>query len=118
MNFSIDVNKVRSDADVFYKKKKLGRLDLSKWQDANSTRIDARDDEGPTLLVQSAVKDAPLEIQDEDVFTDVIQALMFGTKTVVMTIKAEVDVGVDTALGDFAIRKIPAEGSVPIKRRS
>ncbi|PIA93479.1 hypothetical protein CB0940_04902 [Cercospora beticola] len=115
MNFSIDVNKVRADADVFYKKKKLGRLDLSKWQDANSTRIDARDDEGPTLLVQSAVKDAPLEIQDEDVFTDVIQALMFGTKTVVMTIKAEVDVGVDTALGDFAIRKIPAEGSVPIK---
>ncbi|KAM3420762.1 hypothetical protein BST61_g4010 [Cercospora zeina] len=115
MNFSIDVNKVRADADVFYKKKKLGRLDLSKWQDANSTRVDARDDEGPTLLVQSTVKDAPLEIQDEDVFTDVIQALMFGTKTVVMTIKAEVDVGVDTALGDFAVRKIPAEGSVPIK---
>ncbi|KAF2210097.1 hypothetical protein CERZMDRAFT_45853 [Cercospora zeae-maydis SCOH1-5] len=116
MNFSIDVNKVRANADVFYKKRKLGRLDLSKWQDANSTRVDARDDEGPTLLVQSTVKDAPLEIQDEDVFTDVIQALMFGTKTVVMTIKAEVDVGVDTALGDFAIRKIPAEGSVPVKR--
>ncbi|USW58563.1 hypothetical protein Slin15195_G118820 [Septoria linicola] len=115
MNFSIDVNKVRADADVFYKGKKLGRLDLNKWQDANSTRIDASKDEGPTLMVESVVKDAPLEIEDEDVFTDVIQALMFGSKTVVMTIKAEVDVGVRTALGDFTIRKIPAEGSVPIK---
>lgn len=118
MNFSIDVNKVRADADVFYKGKKLGLLDLSKWQAANSTRIEAGKEDGPMLMVESAVEDAPLEIQDEDVFTDVIQALMFGSKTVVMSIKAEVDVGVDTALGDFAIRKIPAEGSVPIKRRS
>jgi hypothetical protein len=118
MNFSIDVNKVRADADVFYKGKKLGRLDLSKWQAANSKRIEAGKDDGPMLMVESVVEDAPLEIQDEDVFTDVIQALMFGSKTVVMSIKAEVDVGVNTALGDFAIRKIPAEGSVPIKRRS
>ena len=118
MNFSIDVNKVRADADVFYKGKKLGRLDLSKWQAANSKRIEGGKEDGPMLMVESVVEDAPLEIQDEDVFTDVIQALMFGSKTVVMSIKAEVDVGVDTALGDFAIRKIPAEGSVPIKRRS
>lgn len=118
MNFNIDVNKVRADADVFYKSRKLGRLDLSKWQAANSKRIEAGKEHGPMLMVDSVVADAPLEIQDEDVFTDVIQALMFGSKTVVMSIKAEVDVGVDTALGDFAIRKIPAEGSVPIKRRS
>lgn len=118
MNFSIDVGKVRADADVFYKGKKLGRLDLNKWQKANSTRIDPpSEDTGPTLMVESVIEEAPLEIQDEDVFADVIQALMFGRKTVVMAIKAQVDVGVETALGGFAIRKIPAEGSVPIKRR-
>jgi hypothetical protein len=118
MNFSIDVGKVRADADVFYKGNKLGRLDLSKWQKANSTRLDGpnKDEDGPTLMVESKVKEAPLEIQDEDVFTDVIQALLFGGKGVTLTIKAQVDVGVETALGEFAIRKIPAEGSVPIKR--
>ncbi|KXT00442.1 hypothetical protein AC578_1909 [Pseudocercospora eumusae] len=116
MNFNISVGKVRADADVFYKGKKLGRLDLSKWQAANSTRVPpASKHDGPTLEVESNVKDAPLEIQDEDVFTDVIQELMFGRKTVIMTIKAEVDVGVNTALGEFAIRKIPADGQVPIK---
>lgn len=119
MNFNISVGKVRADADVFYKGKKLGRLDLTKWQAANSTRVPPKsEDDGPTLVVESVVKDAPLEIQDEDVFTDVIQELMFGYKTIMMVIKAEVDVGVDTALGEFAIRKIPAAGQVPIKRRS
>lgn len=118
MNFNISVGKVKADADVFYKGKKLGRLDLNKWQDANSTRIDATPKEGPSLVVESEVEDAPLEIQDENVFTDVIQELIFGSKTVIMKIQAEVDVGVDTALGEFAINRIPADGQVPIKRRS
>ncbi|CAK3867202.1 Ribonucleoside-diphosphate reductase large chain [Lecanosticta acicola] len=115
MNFNISVGRVRADANVFYKGKKLGRLDLTKWQDANSSRIDATPKEGPALMVQSQVEDAPLEIQDEDVFTDVIQALLFGKETVIMKVEAEVDVGVETALGEFAIRKIPADGQVPIK---
>ncbi|EME85062.1 uncharacterized protein MYCFIDRAFT_42052 [Pseudocercospora fijiensis CIRAD86] len=116
MNFNISVAKVKADADVFYKGKKIGRLDLNKWQAANSTRVPPESEEdGPTLEVESLVKDAPLEIQDENVFTDVIQELLFGGKTVIMTIKAEVDVGVATALGEFAIRKIPADGQVPIK---
>ncbi|KAF2166981.1 hypothetical protein M409DRAFT_66480 [Zasmidium cellare ATCC 36951] len=115
MNFNISVGKVRADADVFYKGKKLGRLDLSKWQDANSTRIDSTPEEGPALAVESEVKDAPLEIQDEDVFTDVIQELIFGKRTVIMKIQAEVDAGVETALGEFAINRIPADGQVPIK---
>ncbi|EME38561.1 hypothetical protein DOTSEDRAFT_75917 [Dothistroma septosporum NZE10] len=115
MDFNISVARVRADADVFYKGKKLGRLDLTKWQDANSTRIDASKEDGPLLMVNSHVQDAPLEIEDQDVFTDVIQALLFGGKTVLMKIQAEVDVSVDTALGEFIIRKIPADGQVPIK---
>lgn len=118
MNFNISVGRVRAGADVFYKGKKLGRLDLTKWQDANSSRIDGTPKEGPGLMVESLVEDAPLEIQDENVFADVIQALLFGKKTVMMKVVAEVDVGVETALGEFAIRKIPAEGEVPIKRTS
>jgi hypothetical protein len=118
MNFNISVGRVRADADVFYKGKKLGRLDLHKWQKANSTRLppDSEED-GPSLLVQSNINEAPLNITDDNVFTDVVQALLFGDKSVFLSIKALVDVETETALGAFAIRKIPAEGQVPVKRR-
>jgi hypothetical protein len=117
MNFNLDVDKVRAKAKVYYKDRKLGRLDLHKWQNANSTRIEPHGEEKqPTLLVESIVKDAPLEIQDEDVFSEVVQALLFGGRTVLLTIKADVDVKVETALGEMTVRQVPAEGVVPVKR--
>lgn len=116
MNFPLDVDGVKADADVFYHKKKLGKLNLEKWQKANSTRIDAHGNEGPSLLVQASIKDAPLEITDDDVFSEVIQAMIGGNKPVLLDIKAAVSVKVDTPMGGFAIREIPAEGVVPVKR--
>jgi aspartate/tyrosine/aromatic aminotransferase len=68
-------------------------------------------------MVQSNINEAPLDITDNNVFTDVVQALLFGDKSVFLKIKALVDVETETALGAFAIRKIPAEGEVPVKRR-
>lgn len=118
MNFNISVGRVRANADVFYKGKKLGILDLHKWQQANSTRLEPDDeDDSPSLLVQSNINEAPLDITDDNVFTDVVQALLFGDKSVFLSIKALVDVETETALGAFAIRNIPAEGQVPVKRR-
>ena len=116
MNFPIDVSRVRADADVFYKKKKLGFLDLKKWQTANSTKVEAHDDEKAGLAVEAIIKDAPLEITDENVFTEVVRALIFGGKGIVLGIKANVDVETETALGKFVIRDVPAEGKVFVKR--
>lgn len=116
MNFNISVGRVRADADVFYHGSKLGRLDLHKWQPANSSRVDGEKNAPPLLAVESAIEDAPLTITDEDVFAEVLQALVFGGEGVVLGIKADVDVELETALGQLAVRKIPAEGSVPIKR--
>jgi hypothetical protein len=118
MNFNLSVSKVRADADIFYHDKKLGKLDLHKWQTATSTRLPANKDSGPLLKVESAVQDAPVHIEDDDVFTEVIQDLLLGGEEVIMHIKADVDVKVASALGELAVRKIPAEGRVPIKRRS
>lgn len=118
MNFNISVGRVRADADVYYHSKKLGKLDLRKWQHANSTRVEPHEGEGPTLAVESIVKDAPLNITDDDVFTELVQAIVFGGKPVLLSIKADVDVELETALGQLAVRKIPAQGVVPIKRRS
>ena len=116
MNFPIDVSHVRADADVYYHKKKLGHLDLNKWQKANTTRIEAHDDVEAGLAVDSIVKNAPLKITDDDLFADVVEDLIFGGKPVVLGVKANVDVETETALGKFVVREIPAEGKVFVKR--
>ena len=116
MNFPIDVSRVRADADVYYHEKKLGHLDLRKWQKAKTTRIEAHDDVEAGLAVESIVKNAPLKITDDDVFADVVEDLIFGGKPVVLGVKADVDVETETALGKFVVREIPAEGKVFVKR--
>lgn len=116
MNFPVDVRHIRADADVFYKGAKLGKLDLHKWQKANSTRLPGDKNDKPGLLVESAIQDAPLRIVDDDAFTDVVQALLFGGKPVMLTVKAKVDIQLSTALGAMTVRDIPAEGIVPVKR--
>ncbi|KAK7555783.1 hypothetical protein IWX49DRAFT_82789 [Phyllosticta citricarpa] len=113
MNLPINVDKVRADADIFYHGKKLGYLDLNKWQPANATRVHGKNETG--LLVQSEVKNAPLFITDEDQFTKVVQALLLGKESLVLSVKAEVDVEMVTGLGSFKIQKIPAKGVVPVK---
>lgn len=116
MNFPIKVGRVRADADVFYQKKKLGSLDLSKWQRANSTRIEVNGKTPAGLAVESIVKKAPLEITDDDVFADLVQALIFGSKGIILGVKAQVDVETETALGKFIVRDLPAQGRVFVKR--
>jgi hypothetical protein len=116
MNFPIDVNQVRARADVYYNGTKMGKLNLDKWQGANSTRVEPHGKQPPALLVESAIEKAPLEIVDDEAFTDVVQALLFGGKTVHLTIKARVDIRLNTALGNLTISEIPAEGSIAVKR--
>ena len=116
MNFPVDVHRVRADADVYYHERKLGKLDLHQWQKANSTRVEARDDLPASLLIQSVVKDAPLQIENDDLFAELVRDLLFGGKSITLGVKARVDVETETVLGTFVVRELPAEGKVPIKR--
>ena len=109
MNIDMDVDRVRADADVFYKGDKFGKLDLRKWQKANATKIDQ------DILIQSVVDEAPLEITDNDVFSEVVQQLVWGGKGVALDVKAVVDAGTITALGKFIVRNIPAQGKIFVK---
>lgn len=119
MNFGLNVTGVKADADVFYHSQKLGELNLSdKWQKANSTQYPAAKDEEATLEIQSRIQDAPLNVTDSDVLTSIIQALLFGTDEIVLDIKAKVDVKVETVLGMLAVKGVPAEGKIPLKRLS
>lgn len=116
MNFPLDVNGVKANAEVFYRKKKLGDLNLEKWQHANSTRIDAHGKNGPSLLVESEINKAPLKVTDGELLTEIIQRTFLGGGTVMLDIEAAVSVKVDTPMGAFAVREIPAQGTVPVKR--
>jgi hypothetical protein len=134
MNFGINVSHVRATADVFYRGKKLGVLDLGKWQPASSMKVPEMDI--PTLKIMSRIREAPLIITDEEVFNDVVQALFFSGKPVILKVKALVDVMVRTVLGELIIRDVPGyvfvdesilewdaktfnrEGNVPVKRLS
>jgi hypothetical protein len=118
MNFEINVTNVRATADVFYHDKKLGELNLRHWQKANSTRTEETKDSEATLKIQSRIKDAPLNVTDADVMTDVLQAMLFGGKAVLLDIKAAVDVKVQTVLGQLVLKDVPAEGKIPLKRPS
>lgn len=117
MNFGINVTNIRAAADVFYKKKKLGVLDIPNWQTANSTRINSGTDD-PELKITSRIENAPLNVTDSDVLTEVIQALLFQGQTVLLDIDAKVAVKVETVLGELVMKDIPAEGTIPVKRPS
>lgn len=116
IRFPIEVVQVRATSDVYYKDNKLGELDLHEWQSANSTRTVLPDEEQEGLLVRSIVKDAPLDVTDDDVLADVVQALVFGSTPVILGVQAKVDVETQTILGKFVVRDIPAKGKVFVKR--
>jgi hypothetical protein len=115
LNFGLNVTEVRATAGVLYKGKKLGDLDLKKWQRAQSRRVKDENDEGADIEIKSRIENAPLDVTDNDVFSSVLEALFFG-KPLVLTVDALVDVKVTTVLGEVIVKKMPANGVVPIKR--
>jgi hypothetical protein len=81
--------------------------------------VNTKKSEPTLLLIQSHIDQAPLIITNEDIFTKVVEKLIFGGKgsVVHLQIVAQVDVEVVTSLGDVVVRKLPAHGDVPLKRK-
>lgn len=117
IKFAPNVTQVAAMANVYYKERKLGELDLSKWQEATSTRNSSHSGQDSVLLVESSVQDAPLEVTDGEVLGAVIQKLLFEKEDVHLLVEAKVDVALKTPVGQFVVREIPANGTIPIARR-
>ncbi|OOQ82149.1 hypothetical protein PEBR_41813 [Penicillium brasilianum] len=113
MNVQVEVPSVRALTNVYYTGKELGVLNIDKWQDANSTRVELEDG-SCALLVEFPIKDAPLQVTDSDLLAKVVQEMLFGSNGVVLHVAAVVDVKVETGLGRFAVHGIPGEGNVPV----
>ncbi|KAJ2907149.1 hypothetical protein MKZ38_007664 [Zalerion maritima] len=111
MNFQVNVTNIRATSDVFYRKKKFGELNVRDWQPANSTETKVSE-----LKIQSRITDAPLNIINSDVFSEVVQEVLFGNDKLMLDIKALVDVKVETVLGQLVLKDVPAEGKIPVKR--
>lgn len=117
LNLDLNVTDIRASADVLYRGEKLGVLNVTDWERAQSTRI--KEDNGDvSLLIRSRVEDVPLTITDEDVFTEVLQALLFGGRDVILDIDAKVHVKVATVLGELVLKDVPTKGKIPVKRPS
>ncbi|KAK2793513.1 hypothetical protein FQN52_001099 [Onygenales sp. PD_12] len=115
MNFPLNISRVRSTAKIYYQGRDLGYIDIQKWQNANATRIEDGSPPAPALLVQFDIQKAPLEVTNEDTFTEVVQALIFQRTPIPLHVTAKVDSEIDTALGSFIIRDIPASGNITVK---
>lgn len=114
MNFGINVSRISAQADIYHKGKMMGILHLDKWQESSSKRIQLKDGYSD-LQINSHVEKAPLEIINEEVFEDVITAFYFG-KGVNLLAKVRLNIDVTTVLGNFIVKGMPAEATVPIKR--
>ncbi|KAF4420004.1 hypothetical protein FACUT_11320 [Fusarium acutatum] len=114
LNVELGVDKLRSNADLFYKKRKMGELNLRQWQSANSTKVHDKETDETLLNITSRLVDVPLTITDGDVFSEVMQKLLFGGGDITLDIKAEVDVKLKTVLGILTVKKVPAEGKIPV----
>jgi hypothetical protein len=113
MNVQVEVPSVRALTNVYYHGEELGVLNIDKWQDANSTRVELEDGSS-ALLVEFPIKDAPLQVTDNDLLAQVVQEMLFGSKGVILHVAATVDAKVETGLGRFAVHGIPGEGNVPV----
>ncbi|OKL59225.1 hypothetical protein UA08_05673 [Talaromyces atroroseus] len=115
MNFDVDIPRVRANVDVYYQGDKFGVLDLSEWQPSNATRINDTDGSRPLLLVTFEIKDGPLQVTDNDVFSEVVQSILFGSEPVNLDLQVLVDGELATTLGQFTVHDIPAQGSIDVK---
>lgn len=118
LNINVDVNSLRASGDLFYEGKKFGELHVDKWQKARSSIINQPDGQEDLLDVRARINEVPVDITDGDIFSDIMQELLFGDKDIILDVNSTVDVKVSTVLGDLVIRGVPATGKVPVKRPS
>ncbi|KAF8458856.1 hypothetical protein BGX38DRAFT_1150297 [Terfezia claveryi] len=111
MNFHIDVDSLKASANLSYHGEKFGELHMKDWQPTLSHLTD-----DGKLAVRAEISQAPLDITDYEIFRTVVQRLVWGGgRGLVLGIDGFADVKMETTLGTFPVRGIPAKGDVTIK---
>ncbi|WEW55461.1 hypothetical protein PRK78_000892 [Emydomyces testavorans] len=115
MNVPLNISRIRTVANVYYRGERLGYIDLQKWQNATVHRITDEPEHSPALLVEFDIKKAPLQIVNEDVFANAIKKVILDHESISLHVEAKMAAEMDTVLGQFIIRDIPASGNITVK---
>ncbi|KAK7205301.1 hypothetical protein BZA70DRAFT_152213 [Myxozyma melibiosi] len=110
LDFSIAITQLRGISDMAYEGDKFGVLEIEDWTPATSFYTS----EG-YIQVVAEITDVPIDITDQTVFKVILQKMFFQGE-VNVEVDGTIDVGLDTPVGGFTISKIPAKGSVGLRR--
>ncbi|KKA29556.1 hypothetical protein TD95_001687 [Thielaviopsis punctulata] len=113
LNVDIGVSSIRASADVLHEGRRFGKLHIDQWHAANSSKVVNQPSGDMSLEIDSRIENAPLTIVDSDVFSDVVQRLLFGDSDINLDVDALVDVKVNTSLGELVLKDVPASGNIP-----
>ncbi|KAI5854431.1 hypothetical protein BZA05DRAFT_443929 [Tricharina praecox] len=112
MTLPINITQLRALADVSYEQHAFGTLNIKEWIPATSERIPGKDN---LLRVSGVVTDAPLDVTDYDTFGEVVRKILFGGgKAINLGINGTADADINTSLGEFIVRKLPASGNITL----
>jgi hypothetical protein len=100
IDVKVDINSVKLLADLIFKGRKFATMASPDWSPASSTFVETTE-----LHVQAQLRDVPVTITDNDVFSSVVSALLGGN--VLMDVAGTVDVKVRTGLGELQPRGLP-----------
>ncbi|KAG0637671.1 hypothetical protein HOY80DRAFT_245779 [Tuber brumale] len=111
MTFPLDVSRLKATADATYEGQKFGTLHFPKWIPASS----ATSNDSKYLYVQAEVRDSLLDIEDYNIFDEIVRKLLSGDgKPIFLGINGSTDVGIGTSLGQLVVKNIPASGEIKI----
>lgn len=101
---NVEVESVHVLADLIYKKKKFATIESPGWAPASSKFPSEQE-----LLVEVLLKDAPVTITNQDVFSSVISTLFGGS--VFVDVIGTGDVKISTSLGGLEAHRLPIEAN-------
>lgn len=99
---SLEVDGVHVLADLLYKRRRFATIETPGWAPAIS-KFPSKEE----LLVQVILQDAPVTITNQDVFSDVVSALLGGS--ILVDVVGNGDVKVNTSLGALEAHSLPIE---------
>ena len=102
INVAVKVKSVHVLADLIYKGKKFAYIESPGWSPATSDFPKPGE-----MQVQVVLKDAPVTITNQDVFSTIISQLFGGN--VLVDVAGDADIRVSTGLGELEAHKLPIE---------
>lgn len=102
INVDVKIDSVHVLADLLYKKRKFATIESPGWSPAVSKFRAEKE-----LQVEVVLRDAPVTITNQDIFSSVVSELLGGN--VLVDVLGTGDVKVTTALGNLEAHELPIE---------